>query len=126
MKAPGRGPAGALAATLLLAGFAGNASAGSDGSSWSRDHGPGPGLIVSVARSYTHDAGTHGTRPGTDALTMTMSGAYGGSGSLTGSWRLDPRGYRQVREPGTLALLAIGLIGTGMGVALSRRRSQKK
>lgn len=39
--------------------------------------------------------------------------------------RLETRGYPRtaVPEPGTLALLAIGLIG--MGVALSRHRSQK-
>jgi hypothetical protein len=41
------------------------------------------------------------------------------------SSQLTARGYRQmpIPEPGTLALLAIGLIG--MGVALSRRRKKK-
>jgi hypothetical protein len=43
---------------------------------------------------------------------------------LFGASRLDARGYRAVPEPGTLALLALGIIG--MGVVLSRRRSSQR
>lgn len=60
------------------------------------------------------------------ASTLTailLSAGFSGTASASyigASWS------RQVPEPGTLALFAICLIGIGMGVALSRRRSQKK
>ncbi len=59
-----------------------------------------------------------------DVVVSSFSGDF-----MFGGSRLDARGYRwttipqAIPEPGTLALLAIGLIG--MGVALSRRRSRK-
>jgi hypothetical protein len=64
-------------------------------------------------------------------LQLNLTGTYS---VVISSWsgdfmfdssQLTARGYRQmpIPEPGTLALLAIGLIG--MGVALSRRRKQK-
>ncbi len=54
----------------------------------------------------------------TGTYTVTIESLYGDF-MFAGS-RLDASGYRAVPEPGTLALLALGLIG--MGVALSRRR----
>lgn len=55
----------------------------------------------------------------TGTYTVTIESLWGDF--LFGASRLDARGVRAVPEPGTLALLAIGLIG--MGVALSRRRN---
>lgn len=64
-------------------------------------------------------------------LQLNLTGTYDvvvsswGGDFMFDASRLDARGYRRmpVPEPGTIALLAIGLIG--MGVALSRRRIKK-
>jgi hypothetical protein len=56
----------------------------------------------------------------TGTYTITIESLYGDF--LFAASRLDAAGYRAVPEPGTLALLALGLIG--IGVALSRRRKQ--
>jgi hypothetical protein len=55
----------------------------------------------------------------TGTYTVTIESLWGDF--FFGASRLDASGVRAVPEPGTLALLAIGLIG--MGVALSRRRN---
>lgn len=55
----------------------------------------------------------------TGRYTVTIESLWGDF--FFGASRIDARGVRAVPEPGTLALLAIGLIG--MGVALSRRRN---
>lgn len=55
----------------------------------------------------------------TGTYTVTIQSLWGDF--FFGASRLDARGVRAVPEPGTLALLAIGLIC--MGVALSRRRN---
>jgi len=60
----------------------------------------------------------------TGTYTVTIESLSGDF--LFGASRLDARGlrYQAVPEPGTLALLALGIIG--MGVALSRRRSAQR
>lgn len=175
-----------LATTLLLAGFAGTASASYIDYSWSDVYDPNPDLRVPPSRTYTHNLTDNwdAFRPGVDFIeTFSLSvhlyddsrddwwsaGEWalvdvpGGGGDRTffnvsgsefGGWslvgwlqlnltgtytvtieslsgdflfgasRLDARGYRAVPEPGTLALLALGIIG--MGVALSRRRSPER
>lgn len=55
----------------------------------------------------------------TGTYTVTIESLWGDF--FWGASRLDAHGVRAIPEPGTLALLAIGLIG--MGIALSRRRN---